>query len=413
MHQGVEALNKGSFIIEFLRLTYLNGKTLDLIPFTAQFNIFESIYEPAISATAVLDDSAGIIDNDPIIGSTISIKYKSNIELQFVNISFVVESIESIMPNPDGRGQSYILNMFSEESKRALALRVNEIYNKTEPEKMINDILVNKIKTKKKFYFSKTGTIDSINCSSLYPFQAIDAIKKRSVSRKYESSSYVFFENQYGYVFKTLEEILEEAKKDENIISGDMNFFYDISEPQFVKNSAWRKIENLQKIRQGSLNTNIYNGALRSKIFAYDVNTGQHYRFDYDDTINEKSGNFVKVTSRNVYSQGDESGNLVIAPILSENDLPRIKKEILVKAYTSKLTSNILRMEINGDSTLTVGRAAQLNIPKLMSSTNTETNEISSGIYIFCKIRHTFIPAAAAQIGSYRQYCEMMNTGVS
>lgn len=414
MFPTINASNKGSFVLERFVLKYLNGQTLDLVPFVTQFNIYESIYDPCISALIGVDDSAGIIDTDPVVGSEVEFKYKSFREAPSVTIKFIVDSIEYVTTTGAAQpSQTYTIKMFTPEYKRASAVLVHENYIKQSPENIIAHILKEKIKTNKPFYASKTGSIDSMNCFSLYPFQAIDAIKKRAVSRSYKSSSYMFFENQHGFVFKTLEEILESAKTDQNILSGDMVFYLDGAEPSSVINSSWRRIENIEKVKQGDLTNQIFHGALRAVIYAYNVNTGEHYKLEYDGSENAAKNDFVKISSKDIYRQGDDVGNLIVAPILdTEIELPRIKKENAAKAYAAKLSTNIIRMQIHGDSRLTVGSAAMLNIRKLISATETSTNEISSGVYIFTKIRHVFLPAAAAVSGSYIQYCEMMNTGV-
>jgi len=416
----VDVRPKGSVQIDFFELKNLDGKILDLVPFVTEFNIYESIFEPFITATAAFDDSRGVVDLYVLNGSEVSIRYRSYTDSDPVTMKFIVDSANAILPDSMGRSQTYFLNLISVDTMRAIAVRVDENYVNLAPEAMIANILREKIKTNKNFFFSKTNSTDSINCSSLYPFQAIDAIKKRAVSRSYNSSTYMFFENQYGYCFKTIEEVLSEAAKDPQIITGDRNFYFDINEPNDVTKTAWRKIETLQKITQQSLTQQILYGGVRSNIFAYNINTGEHYKFEYHEDndaskfkgISPKRKMYSKVYSDEIYNKGDKLSNLMVVPVLDENGLLRIQKEILSKAFSVKI-SNVLRIEITGDSRLTVGTAANLDIPVIGPATSTRTNEISSGIYMFSGIRHVFSPADAATGRGYRQYCEMINTGVS
>ncbi len=416
----VDVRPKGSVQIDFFELKNLDGKILDLVPFVTEFNIYESIFEPFITATAAFDDSRGVVDLYVLNGSEVSIRYRSYTDSDPVTMKFIVDSANAILPDSMGRSQTYFLNLISVDTMRAIAVRVDENYVNLAPEDMIKNILKDKIKTNKNFFFSKTNSTDSINCSSLYPFQAIDAIKKRAVSRSYNSSTYMFFENQYGYCFKTIEEVLSEAAKDPQIITGDRNFYFDINEPNDVTKTAWRKIETLQKITQQSLTQQILYGGVRSNIFAYNINTGEHYKFEYHEDndaskfkgISPKRKMYSKVYSDEIYNKGDKLSNLMVVPVLDENGLLRIQKEILSKAFSVKI-SNVLRIEITGDSRLTVGTAANLDIPVIGPATSTRTNEISSGIYMFSGIRHVFSPADAATGRGYRQYCEMINTGVS
>lgn len=418
MNENVAALAKGSVQIDFFEMI-LDGKTLDLIPFVTEINIYESIFEPFITATAAFDDSRGLPDLYVLNGSPVTIRYKSYKDSDSVTMKFIVDSVNVMLPDSMGRSQTYFLNLISVDTMRAIAVRVDENYVNLAPELMIENILKQKIKTNKKFYSSKTNSIDSINCSSLYPFQAIDAIKKRAVSRSYSSSTYVFFENQYGYCFKTIEEVLSEAAKDPQIANEDRNFYFDINEPNDVRKTAWRKIETLQKIKQQSLTEQILYGGVKSNIFAYNINTGEHFKFEYEESedsnrfkVASRKKLYSKVGSADIYNKGDKLSNLTVAPVLDENGLLRVQKEILAKAFSVKI-SNVLRIEITGDSRLTVGTAANIDIPVIGPATSTQTNEISSGIYMFSAIRHVFKPADAATGRGYTQCCEMINTGVS
>ena len=75
-------------------------------------------------------------------------------------------------------------------------------------ENAINDIVKNKLKSQKPFYFENTATNAKYVIPSLKPFKAINYLATQSVSGKYHNAGYLFYETAKGFNFRSLESLL-------------------------------------------------------------------------------------------------------------------------------------------------------------------------------------------------------------
>lgn len=391
------------------------GNKLDLTQFVTEIDIFESLFDPYITATMGVADGAGLLDRITWAGSKVTITYTSNEKIDPVTFVFVVDTVEGAEPSKMDRMQTYAVNMYSEEVVRATTISVGEMFNKQSPEKMIEQILRSKLNTQKPYITDKTGALDSINCANLLPFQAIDKIKRRAVSRDKASSSFVFFENQHGYNFKTIEQLLVDARNDNQVKEGDRNFYLDSMKHLGVENTSWRQILAFERTKTQAYTESLIAGAAAGQIYAYNINTGEYYKFTYTDNtnssdfdINPKSVAYQRVAIDNVVKKGDNVGGMIVAPVTSTDDLERIKKEIYARAFMSRLAANTVRMQIYGDSRMTVGTPVKLNLPIMDATTAKKTNDIAGGVYLVSKVRHIIMPATP----NYNQSCELIRTGM-
>lgn len=391
------------------------GNKLDLTAFVTDLNIYESIFESNIKATMSILDGAGLNDRITWAGSKVTITYTSNEQIDPSTMVFVVDGTEAGTPNNNDNNQTYLVRMFSEECLRGLAITVGEIFNKMAPEKMVEQIVRKKLNSTKAVIVDKTSALDTINCANLRPFQAIDKIKKRAVSRDKVSSSFVFFENKHGFNFKPIETMLEEARKDPQVLEGDRNFYLDSIQHKNVENTSWRQILAFERSVTQSLSDTVWRGGINSKIYAYDISSGEHYEFTYVDSKNSnefsidgKSLTYKRVAVDDIMKTGDNTAGMVVAPIVGTNDLERVKKELYVRAYMTKLMSNVVRMQIHGDSRMTAGTAVKLNLPVIDGTSSSKTNDLAGGVYLVSKVRHMISSAS----NRYSQSCELIRTGM-
>lgn len=402
---------QGRIKISKFELEYFNAKH-NLTDYVSEINIFESITLPYITAYMTIIDNDGLASRIVWSGSKVTITYTSSDNITPNTFVFVVDCVKDVKISKSDTVQTYSVHMFSEELIKALSLSVGLMFKNLAPETMINTILQEKIQTKKQIQFDKTGMLDTINCANLRPFQAIDKIKKRAVSRNKKSSSFVFFENQYGYNFKTIEGMLSAARTDDKLKTGDRNFYLDTIKHATVKDTSWRQIKSMNKPKMQSLSETLISGTLGAKIYAYDINTGVHYEFKYSESKSESNFDINKESvshtiSKNIIKPTDIVAGSIVAPMNGKDDSSRIEKEIYVRVFAARLDSNKINIEIYGDSRLTVGTPIRLHLPVVDGTTNRKIDTFSGGIYLISKIRHMISPTGLR----YNQSCELMRTG--
>tara|TARA_B100000902_G_scaffold117977_1_gene118590 strand:- start:49 stop:1524 length:1476 start_codon:yes stop_codon:yes gene_type:complete len=75
-------------------------------------------------------------------------------------------------------------------------------------ENAVNDIVKNKLKSKKPFYFENTATNAKYVIPSLKPLKAINYLASQSVAGKYHNAGYVFYETSKGFNFRSIESLM-------------------------------------------------------------------------------------------------------------------------------------------------------------------------------------------------------------
>ena len=388
-------IKSGAIEIKNLSLFSLDGKRgISLIGYVTSFNIYEDITFPSIRADFIVGDSVGILAGFPIIGQERIIVEFSLPNDKFIN-SYVldVNSVENIDDAKNYKKKIYKISAVSPEFKQSNKQLVNKKFN-TESTNIVQNILKEYLGTSKKVYIEdKTKGIQDVLISRLRPFQAIDMIRKRSVSEKYLSSSYCFFENKRGYNFCSIEYLLDNLKEK----VGDRVFFYDTAMNTDIKNMSTRSIVSLVNVSQTNDTKKIAQGSLHNIVKRFDIMTGEVTETVFKNS--EKQNQFSYITDtpaglntsqyENVY--GDTPAVTMLVPFSS--DLPEtfISESIGARqAFATKMAQNIYRVNVFGDPALTVGDVITIKIPNSTGSTGPlNENRLVSGNYLISKLRHS------------------------
>lgn len=409
----MQLFNPGNIDIKKFQLIHKNG-VVDLVGYVTQIDIFESVISPSIHATLQMYDGAGLIERVDLAGSEIVIEFASYDTNNPSLFEFIVEAVTDIKVGPNSAYKTYVIRASSQELFNAAAKTVTEIFVDAEPEAMIQVILKDYLKTKKKFVFEKSLGIDTVNVTKLKPFQAIDKIRRRTVSRGNKSSSYCFFENRFGYTFTTIENLIAEGKKDPTVVNGDRNFTFQTVSKIGVENTDWRNILAAKQVKNQNLLQALSIGGVQNVVWAYNLETGttEAYRFEKtkdDGQFNIDQESFTIRKDIAAKYQGDDMDSVnTIIPIRNERDLERVKKENFITPYLSRLMSNILNIDIWGDSALTAGSVINIDFPNADGMTDKQNNKMLSGNYLITHLRHAIIPTGNSK---YTQSCEVLKTG--
>lgn len=409
----MKKFDPGNVDIKRFQLIHKNG-TVDLVGFVTQMDIYESVLSPSIHSILYVYDGAGLIDRVDLAGSDIEIEYSSYDTNTPVLYKFKIGSVGNVKVGPNSSYKTYSIRASSHEQFDAAAKTLTEIYNNAEPEGMVTAILKNYLKTDKKFTFEKTLGVDTVNLTKLKPFQAIDKIRRRAVSRSNKSSSYCFFENRFGYTFATIEHLIAEGKKDPTVVTGDRNFTFETVSKVGVDKTDWRNILAAKQVKSQNLFETLAIGGVQNVVWAFNIETGttDPYKFEKtkdDGQFNIDQESFTLRKDISSKYQGDDmnSVNTIIA-IRNEKDLERVKKDNFISPYLSRLMSNILNIDIWGDSALTAGSVINIEFPNADGLTDKSKNKMLSGNYLITQIRHCIIPTG---VGRYTQSCEVLKTG--
>lgn len=398
--------NPGSVKIYETKLSGINtGAELDILPQIRLISIFESIYTPTMSCQIVLEDSINLRKNFPIVGEeTFKISFKTPGVEDITTFVFDTYKNTNVKDVPNSKISAYTLDCISTESLKAIKKgQVSNAYY--EPiHKIVEDIMVRFLGTKKKVMIEKTRGIDKINIPGVYLFAAIDYLKGRAVSAEVKNSSFVFFENQHGFNFRTIESLLYTKRND----YGGKVFTYDNTPTMYgdkSKPAMYRNIIVLEKFNLASIVKNITEG-YRNAVNAFDIITKEFERteFEFTKKANEFIASDEMPTLRNtnqffadLKNQFDAKGKQIFMPKDSTktNEFLPISMggKMAYKAmFGDSITLNAL---VFGDSTLTVGETVKINTKNVSGMTGRTTEEKAiAGMYLIVGLRHMISPGA-------------------
>jgi len=375
--------------IKNVYITTRNRGTVDIYPQVKSINVYEDITKPYLYAEIYMNDSIGLLDGLPIVGEEV-IKFSvTTMGLSsFMDLTFVVYQVASGQQGDVGKNAQYVLKCVSKEMMDNVSVRVSKAYNDT-ISNMVSDILRNYCGCQKPITIEATKGTQEIIIPNLHPYQAIDFLRRRAVSNENTSSSYVFFENQYGVFFCTMEKLIQSGVVGSRVfrwmptagVSADQSqAFRSIIE--YTQASRFQAVDKLNKgVAQNTL--------------AFDFLTGSIIPTNY----NSQQGGMtfmggVPTNSAAFYQTAGITKSITPTPTLVPKDTskPETYIEYMLNArevYTTQVSQNKTNILVYGDCGLKVGDMITLALPDPMASSKT-TSSLVSGNYMVAKVRHMF-----------------------
>ena len=399
----------GDTIIKDITLSNKNTKAqINPSDQITSIDIYEDFNSPTLYAEISFDDRIGLINDFPIIGEelfeitfqTPGLSYPTTYKFN----SFAVSDVQQQM---NGKGYTYTLKCVSKEQLTQGNINISNSYNET-----INDIVDNIfntfLKTEKIVNIDPCKGNETIVFPKVTPFVAIDIIRKRAVHPKYLSSSFVFFENQDGFNFKCIEQMMEDGK--EKI--GSKKFYY-FSNGQKDKNTEalmFRSIIEYENIGRTELTDLIQEGGVKNTVTTFDI---------FSKKVSDTTFDMTKKFSQMVGSDKNNTLNISESMIKDFANAPTFsffipkdtnRKENFLEnmmgarlAYQKLFNSNFVRTYIPGDSSIKAGDVIELNLPIASGTTEAKgTDNTVDGNYIVTRLRHNI-----TTVGKTKHYISM------
>ena len=395
-----QTLPSDAVVVKTLKLSKLDGsKTpVDISAIVVEFSVYEDITFPVVRADFTFMDGVNLITTFPISGH-------EKIELEFYNPgfediiyqhTFQVKNVGSVGTSSQGKIKSYMVETVSPEFITNAHQYINEKH-KGSVNDIISTICKRHLKTKKPLFLNTDPVkgVQDVLVSRMRPFQAIDSHRKRAVSAKYNSSSYVFFENNKGFNFCTIEYLLN-TKKD---IINDKIFFYDTVNNASLTSMNSRNILNLKQTSLVDNTTKMTSGSLNMNVKRFDLLTGQVSTTKY---VNSEQQSKIKFSSKSAKpidppsfekAYGNTAAVSLLVPFSSEFQENYINTSLGPKhSFISKMEQNVFYAHVYGDVALSAGDVITINVPSPSGFTETQpANKYLEGNYLVSKLRHVVV----------------------
>jgi len=383
--------------VKVLNVLLTNGQSTARVDISAQLvllSIFEDIEEPTLYVELTLVDALNFVKDFPIVGEeTVEISFVTPGRDKPSNFKFRIYSIEGSTINTTGTTAAYTLKGVSEEHFTNNILLIDKTYNGTCGD-IVLDVLINELKTKKKMNVESTRGIVPITVPFKSPFETLDMIRQRSIAKRPSGGVFVFFENQFGFNFVTLEKLLEDGKseiKSKTFTYNPMQNM-DKSRGQF----SFRNIQRLQHLTKFDSIQKLASGLYKNNVRSLDLLTKQvtETEFKFNEQLAKFATGEKKTTAPNsdkfMYEAIQGAPNYMLTPKDSSKGNDFIGDLLGYRdAFTTLFNQNIVRGMVYGDNYLSVGDLINIELPDVSGMTGKKApDERFSGNYLITKLRH-------------------------
>jgi len=387
----------GSVDVNQISLSSLDGKkNMSLIGQVVTINIFEEIFCPIVYAEIDIVDSADLRSSFPLIGEeVIDISFRTAGNKEFISYKFFAYKISNAVTNKTDRVKTYTIKCCSMEILKNSTLKLNQRISGSS-ETIIGNILSNSqyLNSDKQLSFEQTKGPQDLLFSKISPFQAIDLIRRRSVSQKYISSSFCFFENRRGFNFCTIEFLLDQGKD----YVKDKIFWYDSLPEVDAKNVRVRNILAMRNTSSFDTANKLQFGGLNNIVRKFDIFTGELSEITFNNYEKQDQFKFASDNPTGMNSSffeqnyGSESGYSMLVPHRSDLADTFIPDSLGARqAFVQKIIQNLYQIHTYGDSEITAGDVIKVNVPSGKGTTSDQAalNKLLAGNYLVSRLRHT------------------------
>lgn len=369
------------------------GARASILDQVISVDIFEDMSKPTMYATIVMLDTLGLLEKFPIMGEEeIEITIKTPgiyIPTEYKFRCFEVSNMQRI---PNGKGTSYTLRCTSIEHLFNGGSVVGASFD-TVISDMVPHILNRYLSSSKPVICDPTRGSQQITIPKLPPFQAIDMLRQRAISAQYVSSSYVFFENQAGFNFKTIEGLYKDGLP--QIGARVYNIQDNPNADEAARTKEFRTIKSHQIIKRSDSVRKTTQGAFRSVTRVFDIATKKFETINYDvkksfPMFSTAAGKLMSNTDEHV----DQFAGTTPRQFLGIRDGSRpdnfITENIGVRnSFVELINDDLTRILIHGDTGLKIGDVIRLDLPRIDGLTARRTpDRLMAGNYLVVRLRH-------------------------
>jgi hypothetical protein len=389
------------------------------LEFFGSLDVYENVFNPFLTADLSLLDGASFIERYNISGN-------EDFEIEFIGYGFdeplkytfkIIELVTSL-PLNNLRAKQVILRLASKEFLSDTSTSIAKSYN-TGTKEIVTDIIRNYLKSDKQLTTEDSKSPPVIVLPFLSPFKAIDFVRQRTVSEKYKSSSFLFFENSRGFNFSTVEGIVEKGMK-----SNPQSFFQSESVSNDDPNTnidSHHLFFNLTVQSSFNLSSTFKNGGLRTNVTQYDITTKKYSeRVFYNDPSKsifvDTTANKNPLLTKSVFDQYAKNGNKpIFLPFSKYKDTNNPTSNFIFDTvaerlcFSSLFTQQQIYIDVPGNTLLGAGSLIYLKIPRYDAlNSKKDSNEMSTGYYMVTACKHTITNADTAK---YDTHLELMRIG--
>ena len=384
-------------IIGMKMTNYNKSATRDIRGQVISLSIFEDIEQPSVYAEILLKDGVNLVKDFPILGEEfLEISYITPGRDSMTIYKLKTFSVSSTGVDPSNKASTYILKAVSPEHFTS-SINLTERSYKETVDKIVNNILDQDVETGKGRVIEETRGIVPITIPRMSPFQAIDFLRQKAIAKRPSGGVFVFYENQYGYNFTSIEKLIEDGK--ESIGSKIFTHAPEAGTDSIRQTYVFRNIIQLEQLSKFDTIDKLTSGYFKNNVKSFDLLTKSFDETKFD--ITEQASKFI-YSDRN--SSIPNSTTLVDqalsgAPTYMFAPKDSSRGEDFVadllgyrRAFVKLFNQAVTRCMVHGDNYLSVGDMVELKLPDTSGTTGKKNDDNRySGNYLITKLRHIIV----------------------
>lgn len=405
----------GDFFIDGVLIVGSSGARINVTDQVRELNIYQNINTPFISGSIIIADSMGVAELLPFLGQErllFSLKTPTRRAIDFNNYHAIIYNVQKRFTNSE-KEQSFILNWTTLDNYRNVRTKISKSYDGTISD-IVTKILKQQLGTNKPINIEKTKNLRQYVFPNITPFQAINLMKEEAVSKEESSPCFVFFENQDGYHFRSIDSLI--GRMQELNIPHKKTYKYQPS-----KGNATRDPEDgLSTIKSWSVTNNnnsflnTRHGLYSSTLYYHDIFNKNIQKFVYSYSNDRMKRNFMNQEDKNfdtmIPSLKMDGGKRLdehpcktfIHPTGSDKlhtkGTDNNAEEWLQESRSRNLEREFfdLKIETHGDTEIQCGDMINVVIPSNKPSEGipepSTVDPILSGRYLVTELHHLVVP---------------------
>ncbi len=418
MAQDKENLQSpGDYFVDGVMIVGSSGARINVTDQVREINIYQNIDTPFMSGSIIIADSMGVAELLPFLGQErllFSLKTPTRRSIDFNNFHAIIYNVQKRFANTD-KEQTFVLNWTTLDNYRNVRTKISESFD-GQISQIVTKILrgPNYLGTNKPINIEKTKNLRQYVFPNLTPFQAINLMKEEAISAEQDSPCFVFFENQDGYHFRSMDSLVGHL--------GDLNVPHKktyIYQPP--KGNATRDPEDgLSTIKSWGVTNNnnsfinTRHGFYGSTLFYHDIFNKNIQKFVYSysrgrtkrNFMNQENKAFNTIVPRFKMDGGKRLDQYPCKTFVHPTGSDKLHtkgtdnnaEEWMQEARSRELEQEFfdLRIETHGDTGIQVGDMINVIIPSnrpLDSAASADSvDPILSGRYLITELHHLVIP---------------------
>ncbi len=380
--------------------TNMYGEKLPIIDIVSSISIYESIYHETVFGHLVILDNIGFCEKHGIVGQGIE-KFnlsmhtnKGDADSSNFEKEFRINSYHDASFSGDGvQGVTAVMDLVSPALFKNNRTKISRSFNAMTASEIVDYIGYEVLDFGTGVWDDLQTNIKSINTKNIVvpnwsPFKLLNFLCKNSVSIE-DSSNYMFFENNTGFHFSTIDDMkmkepsatiqVSQIQKDSlKVLSKDtMSVRTNIAE-KYREEKRFNHTESMT------------NGLYGGKLFTHNILTKSYNTYEalYDSDEFELGwagldgdGQFGKVSDSHIGFMPDE----YVYQIHDKKDKSHYIHRDMKMA---ELRTNIIKFNIIGNSSLWAGDKIIINKDSKIISGDEQYDQVMSGEWIITAIHH-------------------------